>query len=204
MIIYGASGHGKVIIEILELNGLKPSEIWDDAPSDSIMWQYRVCRPNYNELPKDKSMVIAIGNNKIRQKIAKRNEQYFSFFPAIHPDTTISNRTEIGEGTAIMAGVVINADVVIGAHCIINTSAVIEHDCTIGDFAHISPNATLCGNVSIGDGTHIGAGAVVIPGVRIGKWCTIGAGSVIIRDVPDNVTVVGNPGRIIKVAEMVS
>jgi acetyltransferase EpsM len=49
----------------------------------------------------------------------------------------------------------------------------------------------------VGEGTQVGIGASVLPGIRIGKWCTIGAGAAIIRDVPDGVTVVGVPGRIV-------
>jgi serine acetyltransferase len=84
------------------------------------------------------------------------------------------------------------------SNCIINTAAVIEHDCVIEDYVHISPNVTICGHVKIGKGTHVGAAAVIIPGIKIGAWCTIGAGAVVIRDIPDGATVVGNPGRIIK------
>ena len=68
---------------------------------------------------------------------------------------------------------------------IINSGAIIEHDCIIEDFVHISPNAAIAGGVKIGEGTHIGIGACVIPGITIGKWATIGAGTVIINDVPD-------------------
>jgi acetyltransferase EpsM len=68
----------------------------------------------------------------------------------------------------------------------------------LGNYVHVSPNATLCGDVNIGEGAHIGTGAIVIPGIKIGEWVTIGAGAVIIKDVPDKVTVVGNPGRILE------
>lgn len=64
---------------------------------------------------------------------------------------------------------------------------------------NISPNAALAGNVTIGEGTHVGMGASIIQGIKIGKWCTIGAGAVIIQDIPDGATVVGNPGKIIKI-----
>jgi acetyltransferase EpsM len=94
---------------------------------------------------------------------------------------------------------VVQAGTVIGRHCIINTSASIDHDCVIEDFVHISPNATLSGNVRVGEGTHIGAGATIIQGITVGKWCTVGAGAVVIRDVPDYATVVGVPARVIKV-----
>ena len=198
MILYGASGHGKVIIEILESIGTPHIEIWDDADRDPI-WEYPVKRPLSAGVPVNDKMVISIGVNETRKNVATKIGNTVSFGTAIHAETCISKRTAIGEGSVIMAGAVINADTQIGKHCIVNTCASIDHDCVLGDYAHVSPNATLSGDVQVGEGTHIGAGATVIQGIRIGKWCTIGAGAVIIKDVPDHATAVGNPARIIKV-----
>ncbi len=200
MIVYGASGHGKVIIEILESVNTPHIEMWDDADRVPV-WEYPVKRPlPAGEIVNDE-MVISIGVNATRKKVAERLNGTVSFGKAIHAAAFISKRTTIGDGTVVMAGAVVNADTAIGKHCIINTCASIDHDCVIQDYAHISPNATLSGDVQVGEGTHVGAGATVIQGIRIGKWCTIGAGAVIIKDIPDHATAVGNPARIIKVKE---
>ncbi len=200
MIVYGASGHGKVIIEILESISTPHIEIWDDAAATPI-WQYPVRRPLPAGEPVSDKMVISIGVNATRKKVAERLAGIVSFGTAIHTSTCVSKRATIGEGTVIMAGAVVNADTQIGKHCIINTCASIDHDCVLGDYVHVSPNATLSGDVQVGEGSHIGAGAATIQGVRIGKWCTIGAGAVIIKDIPDYATAVGNPARIIKIKE---
>lgn len=97
-----------------------------------------------------------------------------------------------------MMNALINASVTIGMHCIINSGAIVEHDCKIADFVHICPGAKLAGGVEIGEGTMVGLGSNVIQGIKIGKWVTIGAGAVIIQDIPDYAVVVGNPGKIIK------
>lgn len=199
MIVYGASGHGKVIIEILESINTSHIEVWDDADREPV-WEYPVKRPLPGGALEDK-MIISIGVNATRKRVAERLGSSVSYGIAIHAATCISKRTAIGEGTVVMAGVTVNADTSIGKHCIINTNASIDHDCVLDDYVHISPNATLSGDVHVGEGTHIGAGASVIQGIRIGKWCTIGAGAVIIKDIPDHVTAVGNPARIIKVKE---
>jgi serine acetyltransferase len=68
----------------------------------------------------------------------------------------------------------------------------------IGDFVNINPAATLCGSVTVGEGAYIGAGAVVKERISIGAWSTIGAGAAVVRDVPEGVTVVGVPARVIK------
>lgn len=199
MIVYGASGHGKVIIEILEDINEPHIEVWDDAQKPSI-WEYAVKLPQLSTGITDK-IVISIGINATRKKVAERLKDAVTFGTAIHSATNISKRAVIGEGTVIMAGVTINADTRIGKHCIVNTSASIDHDCVLDDYAHISPNATLSGDVYVGEGTHIGSGASVIQGIKIGKWCTIGAGAVVIQDIPDFATAVGNPAKVIKIKQ---
>lgn len=193
--LYGAGGHAKVIADILERNGMAIGGFFDDDTSKEL-WHYKGFKfPGSFNFSADK-IIIAIGNNITRKMIAEKiNAAYFT---AVHPTAVISPHVKIGAGTVVMASAVINADSVIGRHCIINSAASIDHDCTIGDFVHIAPNVTLCGGVTVAEATQIGAGSVIIPGIEIGAHSIIGAGAVIIRDIPDNVVVAGNPGRIIK------
>jgi acetyltransferase EpsM len=197
MIVYGASGHGKVIIEILENIQTPHIEIWDDADRAPV-WEYVVKKPLPSDVPVEDKMIISIGINATRKRVAERLKDRINFGTAIHSTAFLSKRAQIGEGTVIMASVTVNADVKVGKHCILNTSCSIDHDCVLGDYVHISPNAALSGDVQVGEGTHIGTGASVIQGVRIGKWCNIGVGTVVIRDIPDYATAVGNPAKIIK------
>jgi sugar O-acyltransferase (sialic acid O-acetyltransferase NeuD family) len=197
MYLFGASGHAKVIIEILEKLGVKVIGLFDDNPHIKQLLDYPVYGPYDPANPIADTLIISIGNNTYRKKISELYS--FRYGMAIHPSAMISSRAIIGNGTVIMGNAIINSGAQLGNHVIINTAASVDHDCRIGDFVHISPNATLCGGVSVGEGTIIGAAAILIPGVNVGKWATVGAGSVVIRDVPDNATVVGNPGKIIKI-----
>ncbi|WP_205509173.1 acetyltransferase [Longitalea arenae] len=202
IILFGASGHGKVICEILEAQGRIPYGLIDDNPLVTSLLEY----PVYNTLQQagvraGDQFIISIGKNSIRKTVAATKLQAMSFASAIHPAAVISPRSSLGAGSVVMANVTVNSDSHIGKHVILNTNCSIDHDCIIEDLVHVSPNAALAGNVRVGEGTHIGIGAAVIPGVRIGRWVTIGAGAVIIRDIPDHAVVVGNPGRIIKVNE---
>jgi len=202
MILYGASGHGKVILDILEESGEREIEVWDDGAVLDFEG-FAVKKPieigSINE-----KVIVSIGVNAIRKKVVEKLNGSVGFGRAIHPMSVISKKAIIAEGTVVMAGAVINPSARIGRHCIVNTSASIDHDCVLEDYVHISPNATLSGDVHVGEGTHIGSGAVSIQGIRIGKWCTIGAGTVIIKDIPDYATVVGNPARIIKVKQQLN
>ena len=197
MIMYGASGHGKVILEILESNNDTDIQVWDDADKPD-MWQYPVTKPLPPGQPMPGKMVISIGVNATRKRVAERFAASVEFGTAIHADAYISKRATVAEGTVIMAGARINPDTRVGKHCIVNTCASIDHDCVLADYVHISPNATLSGDVQVGEGTHIGTGASVIQGIRIGKWCTIGAGAAVVRDIPDYATAVGVPAKVIK------
>ncbi|MFV8352527.1 acetyltransferase [Flavobacterium sp. XS2P14] len=197
MYLFGGSGHCKVIIDIIKKSKKELIEgIFDDYPRFDSILDVPVFETKSIDSFIDKKLIIAIGNNELRQKISKKISAIF--ITAIHPNAIVSCDVKINEGTVVMAGVILNSSVLVGKHCIINTGAVIDHDCIINDFVHISPNASLAGDVLVGEGSQIGIGATVIQGVKIGKWVTVGAGAVIIKDVPDYAVIVGNPGKIIK------
>jgi sugar O-acyltransferase (sialic acid O-acetyltransferase NeuD family) len=192
--ILGAGGHAKVIVELAEETGYNIQGIVDDDHHIEHIFQYEVSHKS-DVLMGKQNIFFALGNNRSRQKNSLK--YYAPEFNLIHPSSIISKRTEFGVGNAVMAGVVINSSVKIGNHCIINTSACIDHDCEIKDFVHISPNASLAGNVKVLEGAQVGIGATIKQNITIGKWAVVGAGAVVIRDVPDNATVVGCPARII-------
>ncbi len=195
MYLFGASGHGKVIVDVLLSNNIKVSGFYDEDESKTELWGIPVLGKTKDFKDKSSSCIVAIGDNATRKKVADFIDGKFG--QAVHKSCILSSHVQIEDGTVVMAGTVINADTQIGKHVIINTSASIDHDCVIDDFVHIAPNSSICGGVKVGEGTLIGAGATVIPMINIGKWCVIGAGSVITKDIPDYSVVVGNPGRII-------
>lgn len=86
----------------------------------------------------------------------------------------------------------------IGSGCIINMSAVVEHECVVGDFTHVSVNSKVAGRSTIGTYGFIGAGAIVIDGIRICNNITIGAGSVMIRDVDYSGVYVGSSAHLVQ------
>lgn len=194
--LYGAGGHAKVIAEILELNNLAIAGFFDDINPDRKDLKYPVTAYSASHVSENDHLILAIGDNKTRKRLASFLE--VAFIKAIHPASIISKSVRIGEGTVVMPGAIINADTVIGKHCIINTSASVDHDCVISDFVHISPHAAICGGVTIGEESHIGTGAIIIPGKKIGSNTVVGAGAVVITDLPDNVVAVGNPAKPIK------
>ena len=196
MILFGASGHSKVILDILLQNKISVECVYDDKPKTDSIFGIPV-RANSLKYSDANDAIISIGNNSIRKSVSEKYPN-LKFVNAVHFSSIISRFADVGEGTVVMANVTVNPDAKIGNHCILNTGCVVEHDCIIEDFVHISPNAALAGNVTVGEGSQIGIGASIIQGVKVGKWSIVGAGSVIISDIPDYSVVVGNPGKVIK------
>lgn len=190
--LFGASGHGKVVMDIIAAQGDSVGCIYDDNPHCHELHGKKVYKTG--QKPVEGKLIISVGSCTARKLIAERYD--VDFARAIHPDTIISCSAIIGEGTVVMPGAIINADSRIGRHCIINTKASVDHECNIGDYVHIAPGVTLSGNVEVGECSWIGVGACVKQGVKIGKNCMIGAGAVVINDIPDNVTAYGNPCKV--------
>jgi sugar O-acyltransferase (sialic acid O-acetyltransferase NeuD family) len=141
---------------------------------------------------------IAIGENSIRYKILNslQNSQFLASVISEH--CYIGANCHIGNGTYVSHGAVLHHHVTVGRCCIIDTGVILEHNVHIGDLVNISPGAVVCGDVRVGNGAIIGAGSTVIEKIKIGENSLIGAGSVVIHDIEPNVTVVGNPVRVIK------
>ena len=199
--ILGAGGHAKVIIDILhEMNKVKKTYdqllIFDDDSTTfgkTILGHPIVGRISDAHMYSESEYVIAIGNNKIREKVSKDFEKRYIVIR--HPKSIVANDVEIGEGTVIMAGAVINSGTYIGKHCIINTMASVDHDTKIQDYVHLSPGVHMGGGVGIGQRSWIGVGASIKNNVNIEADCVIGVGGVVIKDIVENGVYVGNPVR---------
>lgn len=200
MILYGASGHAKVIMDVLSSVNEPVEYLYDDDESIKQLEGIPVKGRYSSSFDLDKKIIISIGDNLIRKKLTDKIVHEFG--TAIHRSALIARNSRINEGTVIFHGAIVQPGTHVGKHVIINTKASVDHDCNVGDYVHLAPGSTICGGVTIGTGSLIGAGAVVIPNISVGRWCTIGAGTVVIRDVPDFSVVVGIPGRIIRKSKL--
>lgn len=199
--VVGYSGHSYVIIDIL-LNAGRMVTAYCDSEEKGKNPYHLSYLGKENEVInslQSYDYFIGVGHNGIRRKIQTQLEEHLGKpINAIHPSAIISASVEMNHGIMISANATINPLVTLGLGVICNTSSSIDHECIIEDFAHVGPGAVLCGNVTIGAGTFVGANAVIKQGITVGKNVMIGAGAVIIRDIPDNMTVVGNPQRILE------
>ena len=200
-LIIGAGGHGKVIADLMQCQGIAVIGFLDDDLS--LIGQQVLGLPVLGKTDQwidfePTGLVVGVGDNTIRRKIVDRLLQHDAALPwvtLVHPNAVVAASVRLGVGTVVMAGAIINADTVVGDHAIVNTGATIDHDCEIGSFVHIAPGTNLAGGVTVGEGTLIGISACVIPLKKIGRETVVGAGAVVIDDIPDNVVAKGNPAR---------
>jgi acetyltransferase EpsM len=204
IVLYGAGGHSKEIIDILERNNeYKIIGIIDD---DEKKWEkfhfgYRVLggMPWTESLKRNLKYLVAIGDNNQRKKIADSIESLgYDFGNAVHLSSQFGRDISFGKGNAVMSNANINSGTKIGNHVVLNTGCNVGHESIIEDFCYISPGANIAGTVRIGRLSYIGIGASIIQGIRIGTSCIIGAGAAVISDIPDNSVAVGVPAKIIK------
>lgn len=196
VIIIGASGHGKVIADIVEKSGDQVIGFLDDNPVVKVSFGYPVLDTikNYQQYKDGNFFIIAIGNNEIRKLIAKKLEDV-RWYIAVHPSVQQAKDVVIGDGTVIMANAVLNASAKVGKHSIINTSVVVEHDNVISDYVHLSPRVALGGTVTVGEVSHIGIGACVRNNLNITDHVIVGAGACVVRDINKSGTYIGIPAQ---------
>jgi len=207
IVLIGAGGHCKVIIDIIRSMGEYEIVGITDNGSDEALLNIPVIGDDnileqlFREGVKYAFVCVGgLGNMELRTNIYNMLQEVGFQLPIlIHKSAIISSYANIGEGTCVMPGAIINPDSTIGRNCIINTGSIIEHDCIIGDNTHISPKVVIAGKVIVGCNTHIGMGSSIIQGKNIGNNVTIGAGAVVVSNIEDNLVAVGVPAKVIRV-----
>jgi sugar O-acyltransferase (sialic acid O-acetyltransferase NeuD family) len=206
VVLIGAGGHGKVVLDILRAQGQHRAVGFLDA--DPAITGTRIgdlpVLGQINHLPKlakqkIKGAIVSIGDNRVRLSYARMvMEHGLELINAIHPAAVVSSSARLGKNIVIAAGAVINPEASIADSVIINTAAIIEHECEIAWGVHVCPGAALAGRVRVGAGAFIGLGSRIIQCLTIGEEATIGAGAVVLQDIPPGATAVGVPAKVIK------
>ena len=203
VILIGAGGHARVLVDCLRLNNVNIIGALDNCPpkedgadklpiigDDCAIFDY-----SYDAVELVNG-IGSVGDTSLRTNIFKKFKKLgYCFRSVIHPNALVAEDCVLEEGVQVMAGAVINPGTHIAADTIVNTGAVIDHECKIGSHVHIAPGVTISGGVQVGSSSHIGTGATIIQGVNIGERALIGAGAVVIADVAAGNKVVGVPAK---------
>lgn len=208
IVIFGASGHGSVILDCLEKEGRYHILGFIDSfkKKGSKINGYSILGSEY-DLPYLKEKynllggIVAIGDNWIRKMIVDRILKIvpdFCFVTAVHPSTTIGIGVELGRGTAVLPGVTINANSLVGEHCILNTNSSLDHDGFMTDFSSLAPNVCAGGNFILGEGSAVCLGSNIIENITIGRHSIVGAGSLVVGNIENHVVAYGAPAKKIR------
>lgn len=120
------------------------------------------------------------------------------FMTLIHQQAIVHKNVKFGDGCVVAPLCFVDCDTTVGSNCLLQTDAVIGHDCTIGDFVRIDTHVTCVGGVKIGNRATIHTSAVLNHKVVVEDDATVGACSFVIRKVKKGSTVWGNPARTLK------
>tara|TARA_B100000886_G_C20410050_1_gene486597 strand:+ start:224 stop:820 length:597 start_codon:yes stop_codon:yes gene_type:complete len=188
LVIFGSSGHAKVIAESIVLcNEFNLLGFIDCKGGKKKIYN------NYCVIGKDKDIIkiaekysslqAAIGIGDINKREELSHKFKFIKFPSIvHPKTFLSKNIKMDDGCFIASSVTISNNVHIGRFVTINTAAIVDHDSKISDFTFISPGVKIAGNVTIGKRVFIGLGSNIGPNIKIGNDSIIGSGKTVLKD----------------------
>jgi sugar O-acyltransferase (sialic acid O-acetyltransferase NeuD family) len=208
IVIWGATGHAKVLHEALSTTDTKIVALVDNRDLASPIAGIPVLRG-------EAGLEMWLGNRGTNRETyfavgvgGARGDDRLALFglmkrlglkaqTVIHRTAFVAADAVLGEGCQVLAGAVVCTHARLGDAVIVNTAASIDHDCVVGNGVHIAPGARLAGEIIVGARAFVGTGASVLPRIRIGDDAVVGAGSAVIRDVSARTTVAGNPARVL-------
>jgi sugar O-acyltransferase (sialic acid O-acetyltransferase NeuD family) len=193
VIVLGAGGHAKVIIDILSQRKIKILGV--ATLNNSKVENYKFKNFTDEEVianfdSEEINLVNGLGslpNDNKRYELSKKYlDSGYKFISIIHTSSIISKNTKILDGAQIMAGAIIGPGTNIGEGTIVNTQSSIDHDCEIKNYSHICPGVVCSGNVRVGSFVHISTGVSIINNINIGDNSIIYPGVTLAKDVPKN------------------
>lgn len=208
VIVLGAGGHAKVVVDLLRSLGRTVLAALEQAsprqPGRLLGVPIESEQMISAHSPESVELALGVGmptrdpiaGLAARRALAARYQaRGYHFPPLVHPAAVIGQECVIGNGAQVMAGSVLQPGCDVGPFTIVNTGARVDHDCVLGEGCHIAPGATLGGAVHVGPQSLVGIGATVGQGIAIGQRVLIAGGAMVIDDVADGERRIGVPAR---------
>ncbi len=207
VIVVGAGGFGREILDVLRDQGQTIEGVVDDSPSDSnldllrgqgVPWLGTVERMKIDHSPDGVEYLIGIGAGQVRENIdGALSEAGFRPGRAIHTSATWGHGVTFGPGAVVCAGTRLTTNIEFGRHVHLNLNVTVGHDVTLGSYTSVNPGAAISGSVTLEPRSLIGANAFVLQGTTVGEGSIVGASSAVVRRVEPRTTVVGVPARLL-------
>lgn len=196
ILLYGAGGHAKAVLELIRALGrFEIAGILDDNPALTGTSVLGLPVLGTGELlPRLRAAGLGLAANGVggiinlglREKLFERLAALGFDFPGLcHPRATVEASAQIGAGVQVFANAYVGSSASLAERCMINTGAIVSHDCEIGAYTHIAPGALLAGHVHVGARALVGMGVTTTIGLKIGAGARVGNGAVLLADVPE-------------------
>ena len=194
LVVYGAGGHGKSVVELIRAMGMyEVVGIVDDgiaAGTAVLGLQVLGGEEKLKELVTQGVVQVAnavggVGDLSSRERVFHKILDVGMSCPSlVHPTAFLEPSATFSTGIQVFPHAYIGSEASVGFGVIVNTGAVVSHDCRIGDYSNIAPGALLAGGVAVGERVLVGMGVTINLNVRIGPGARIGNGAVVKGDVP--------------------
>lgn len=200
LIVLGFGGHARSVADVAIAMGYETLVFVDEHAREGEMFlNFPVLKFFTPDDPKAWCAFPASGNGLVRQKQSELIEQQgWQLVSLIAPSATLGVACSLGDGVFVGQHGHIGPMAKVGRGSIINSGAVVEHECSVGEWAHVSVNATMAGRSCLGDFSMLGAGATVIDGLSVVGHVTVGAGAVVHKPIDVAGVYVGVPSRLLR------
>lgn len=195
ILVYGAGGHGRSLVALMrELGTYEILGFLDDGYKiGESVFGLKVLggAEQLTEFAQEGfrmavNAVGGIGDLEVRLKVFNRISEAGFFNPrVVHPTAFLEDGSQLDDGVQVFPFAYVGTEVTVGFGTIINTGAIVSHNCELGKYVNLSPGATLAGGVIVDDGALIGMRATANLYVHIGRRARIGNGATVKGDVPD-------------------
>lgn len=198
IVIVGAGGHGREVLDVLEACGLPFAGFVDDGSPDlePLARRQLVVLGGLDALDSlEVSVVLGLGDSATRRRVGEAATTLRWAEAMVHPLASTGSDVRLGEGTVVCAGARLTTHIAIGRHGYVGPNVTVGHDALVGHYVTVLPGATVSGGVVLADGVSVGTGANIRQGIEVGEGAIVGAGAVVVHDVAAGATVVGVPAR---------
>jgi len=195
--IFGFGGHARSVADVALASGIRQLCFADvNAREGENFLGFPIVKTFDGGLPEGWACFPAAGDNRKRQaQVEAILAGGWPIATVISPSATIGVGSVIGVGTFIGHHAHVGPMARIGEGCILNTGAIVEHDCTVGKFTHVSVNTVLAGASHLGNFVFAGTGSIIIDKCFVCDDVTLGAGTVVVRPITCSGVYVGVPAR---------